>query len=194
MKNNKTKSLVSNSRDTLDGKTKTKITSNSSLPKLTRHYLSKLEVKHTKNVLEEFVYNELNNNNTEFIYEDKNNVIPYVIPASNHSYLPDFTITRLDGKKVILETKGLLDKGERDKYRFIKYQHPDIDIRFIFDSKYKTLYKGSNTTYEEWCIKHGFKCCNWNEIPSSWFDGTELEEEARKFQLTSELINKFKKK
>ena len=80
--------------------------------------------------------------------------IKYVIPASNHSYTPDFTVT----KNVYIETKGLWVAADRKKALLIKEQHPDIRILYIFQRDQK-LYKKSPTTYLDWAAKQGLDAC-----------------------------------
>ena len=82
--------------------------------------------------------------------------ISYVIPASSHSYTPD-----------IIEVKGRLVKADRDKHLLIKEQHPNLDIRFVFQSANNKIRKGSKTTYAQWCDKNDIKWCE-KIIPDTW--------------------------
>lgn len=45
------------------------------------------------------------------------------------------------------------------KHLLIKEQHPDLDIRFVFQNPNSTNSKRTKTTYANWCDKHGFKYC-----------------------------------
>lgn len=84
---------------------------------------------------------------------------PYRIPYIWHQdrkYIPDFVIPEL----FILEVKGRFTVPDRKKHLFIKDQSPEVDIRFIFCNSKSKLYKGSKTTYADWCIKNGFKFCD----------------------------------
>lgn len=99
----------------------------------------------------------------EVVYEtDK---ISYIVPASNHKYTPDFKLP--DGSYI--EVKGRLLASERKKHLLIQAQHPEIDIKFFFDKSNNKLYKGSPTTYADWCDKNGF---TWTDIkrglPAEW--------------------------
>ena len=94
--------------------------------------------------------------------------IEYIIPESNHSYTPDFSLPN----GIILETKGRFTADDRKKHILIKKQHPELDIRFLFRKADKRLKKGSKTTCGEWCDKHGFKYCE-KEIPKSWLKGVK---------------------
>jgi hypothetical protein len=88
--------------------------------------------------------------------------LPYV-PKVRH-YTPDFYIPETD---IYIEAKGRLTREDRSKMLLIKQQHPDCDIRFVFGNAKNKLYKNSNTTYGEWCNKHGFE---WAEkaVPREW--------------------------
>jgi len=82
--------------------------------------------------------------------------IPYTVPESKHTYTVDWTI--LNG--VLLETKGYLsDHRERNKYVLLKMQHPDLDLRFVFDNPNK-LCGGTKQTHGAWATKNGFKFCS----------------------------------
>ena len=49
------------------------------------------------------------------------------------------------------------------------YKVPELDIRFVLQSPNGKIYKGSKTTYAEWCNKNGFKWAN-KEIPQEWIE------------------------
>jgi hypothetical protein len=79
------------------------------------------------------------------------------------TYTPDFVLAN----GIIVETKGRFITSDRQKHLMIKEQHPDLDIRFVFSNPNSKLYKGSKTTYADWCDKHGFKWAK-EEIPLEW--------------------------
>lgn len=79
------------------------------------------------------------------------------------TYTPDFVLAN----GIIVETKGRFIVSDRQKHLMIKKQHPDLDIRFVFSNPNSKLYKGSKTTYADWCDKHGFKWAK-EEIPLEW--------------------------
>lgn len=89
--------------------------------------------------------------------------MPYVI---HHDYHPDFTL----GNGLILEAKGHLDQDDRRKMLAVKEQHPEKDIRFIFQNPNGPILKGSKTTYAAWCTKKGFPYCSYRAIPKSWLN------------------------
>ena len=90
--------------------------------------------------------------------------LPYIIPASKHTYTPDFVLPN----GIIIEAKGIFDAADRAKHLLIKKQYPNLDIRFVFSNAKAKIYKGSKTTNAAWCEKYGFLYAN-REIPSAWF-------------------------
>ena len=56
---------------------------------------------------------------------------------------------------------------DRKKHLLIKKQHPDLDIRIVFQSAKGKIRKGSKTTYADFCDKHGIVWAE-KEIPKSW--------------------------
>lgn len=69
---------------------------------------------------------------------------------------------------IIIEAKGLFEIEDRQKHLLVKQQYPNLDIRFVFQNSNNKIYKGSKTTYADWCKKNGFKFAN-KLIPASWF-------------------------
>ena len=103
--------------------------------------------------------------------------IPYQIPASNHKYTPDFIITTKSGKTLIIETKGIWTYQDRVKHLLIREQHPELDIRFVFDRSKSKISKKSTTTYADICSGLGrgkFKDVVWKyadkRIPEEWIN------------------------
>ena len=111
--------------------------------------------------LEDRIANQIKSYERE-VYEKSQ--IRYVIPASDHIYTPDFILSN----GIIIEAKGIFATADRQKHLLIKNQYPNLDIRFVFSNCKSKLYKGSKTTYEEWCKKNGYICAN-KQIPDSWF-------------------------
>lgn len=89
--------------------------------------------------------------------------VPYLQPEKHRRYTPDFILEN----GVVVETKGLFAQEDRQKHLWVKEQHPNLDIRFVFSSPSSRLKKGSPTTYAMWCDKHGFKWAK-RSIPESW--------------------------
>ena len=103
---------------------------------------------------------QLHEHKVPFDYEKER--IKYHV-AKDHAYTPDFKL----GNGVYLEIKGQFLSNDRMKHITVKDQHPDLDIRFVFDNPNKPINKGSKTTYAMWCEKHGFLWCG-KEIPKEW--------------------------
>ena len=116
---------------------------------------SKLELKFEE-ILKDF----------EVEYDYEVTKIPYTIPESKHTYTVDWTL--LNG--MLLETKGYLsDHQERYKYVLLKQQHPDLDLRFVFDNPNK-LCGGTKMTHAKWAEKYGFPYCSIKDVDQieSW--------------------------
>ena len=89
-------------------------------------------------------------------YEYEVTKIDYIIPESSHTYTVDWTV--LNGK--LIETKGYLsDHSERRKYVLLKEQHPDLDLRFVFDNPNK-LCGGTKMSHAKWAEKYVFRYCS----------------------------------
>lgn len=111
--------------------------------------------------LEEKIAAQLKAAGIEYTYEK--HTVSYVIPASNHKYYPDFILPN----GIIIEGKGIFDVKDRQKHLFIKEQHPDLDIRFVFSNPNQKISPKSKTTYAAWCAKHGFLYAK-QYIPDEW--------------------------
>ena len=103
----------------------------------------------------------LADNKVKFEYESKK----FLYVPKPRTYTPDFYLVESD---IYIEAKGHLDKADRVKMALVKQQHKDLDIRFVFMNARNKIYKGSKTTYADWCLKHDFR---WAEksIPVEWF-------------------------
>ncbi|ARO29922.1 deoxyribonuclease IV (phage-T(4)-induced) protein [Rhizobium sp. NXC14] len=92
-------------------------------------------------------------------------VIPYVKPERKAKYTPDFQLPN----GIFIETKGRFVTEDRQKHLLVKTQHPELDIRFVFSNPKARISKTSQTTYADWCLKHGFKFAA-KVIPQEWID------------------------
>lgn len=111
--------------------------------------------------LEDKVAEQLRSAAVDAKYEEYQ--IPYSVPTTPHIYTPDFVLPN----GIIVETKGLFDVADRKKHLLIQNQYPNLDIRFVFSSSKTPIYKGSKTTYGDWCKKHNFLFADkW--IPDKW--------------------------
>ena len=115
-----------------------------------------------KSGLEESVSNQIASRGLLVEYESEE--VSYIIPASEHTYHPDFKLP--NGIRV--ETKGRFVLSDRKKHLLVKQQHPELDIRFVFTNSKNKISKKSKTTYAMWCEKNGFKYAD-KEIPDEWF-------------------------
>lgn len=113
--------------------------------------------------LEETLAAQLKAAGIEAQYESEK--IGYVKPESKHKYTPDFLLPN----GIFIESKGRFLTADRHKHLLIKKQHPDIDIRFVFQRSKSPISKGSKTTYADWCIKNGFQYAD-KTIPQAWLD------------------------
>ena len=113
--------------------------------------------------------------------------IQYVVPPRVTKYTPDFLLPN----GIIIETKGRFLPEDRQKHILIKEQHPELDIRFVFTNSNAKLYKGSPTSYRQWCLKFGFKFAE-RRIPEAWL--AELPEAKRIEAVKTLLIQKEVKK
>ena len=112
--------------------------------------------------LEKTIAAQLKKFRIEFTYEKL--VILYTKPAQSSTYTPDFRLAN----GIIIETKGRFVLSDRKKHLLIRKQYGDkYDIRFVFSNAKAKIYKGSKTTYADWCIKYGFKFFN-KTIPIKW--------------------------
>jgi hypothetical protein len=96
-------------------------------------------------------------------YEYESLKIPFLEPTKRRHYTPDFFLPN----GIIIETKGRFLSKDRLKHLYIKDQHPNLEIRFVFSKGSTLIYKGSKTTNAKWAEKYGFK---WAEklIPDEW--------------------------
>jgi len=116
-----------------------------------------------KSGLEESISIQINSKGIAVMYETEK--VPYIIPASDHIYHPDFLLPN----GIYVETKGRFVIADRKKHLLIKQQHPELDIRFVFTNSRNKINKSSKTTYADWCEKNGFKYAD-KVIPEEWFN------------------------
>lgn len=100
----------------------------------------------------------------EVKYEDPDSKIEWVDPKVK-TYTPDFVLPN----GIIIETKGRFTLEDRNKHKYIKEQHPDLDIRFVFSNPNAKLRKGAKSSYADWCEKEGFQYAA-KIIPKKWIE------------------------
>ena len=101
------------------------------------------------------VSDQLKENKIKFEYETT--VIDYIKPETQHTYTIDFTLPN----GILVETKGRWVLEDRKKHLLIKKQHPELDIRMVFQSSKTKIRKGSKTTYAMYCDKHNIPWANY---------------------------------
>jgi hypothetical protein len=133
------------------------------------HYTEKLDKVTMKNGLRLGFRSGLEKTNARLIESAGQRVrfeemkISYVVPETSRTYTPDFVLDN----GIIVETKGKFEPSDRAKHLFIKTQHPELDIRFVFSRPQDKIRKGSPTSYAMWCDKYGFKWAS-KVIPAAW--------------------------
>lgn len=101
------------------------------------------------------------------VYEYEAHALPYQI---EHEYTPDFKIGDM-----YIEAKGYFRQDAQRKMRKVKEQHPDLDIRFVFQKINSTVQgakrrkDGTKMTCGEWADKQGFPYAQ-GTIPQGWLD------------------------
>ena len=142
---------------------------------ISRHRRSHAIAHGYKSGLEEKISRQIEDAGLPVQYEtDK---IEYVWPERTSTYTPDWKLPK-DGGFFYVETKGRWTVDDRQKHLLIREQHPDLDIRFVFSNQNSKLYKGSPTTYAQWCEKHGFLFSN-RTIPDEWLAEGDLSHEPK---------------
>ncbi len=116
--------------------------------------------------LEEDVASSLQARGVPYLFETV--TLHYCVPESCHRYTPDFKIKCASGKEVLIETKGRWLPADRKKMKLVIEQHPDLDIRMVFNNPNQRITKTSKTTYAAWCDRHlGIPWAK-GDIPDAW--------------------------
>lgn len=129
-----------------------------------------------KSKLERVNGKRLEENKVSFFYEPKEGKIEYILPATKHTYTPDFWIPSSTGW-IVVETKGIWDYSDRLKHAQIKRIYPTLDLRFVFTRSLTRTSKGAKQTYADICEGRGrgvFKGLTWKyadkKIPLEWLN------------------------
>ena len=106
---------------------------------------------------------DLEGRGVSFDYESQR--LSYVV---TRNYKPDFEVGN-----ILVEAKGYFRSADQRKMRSVKEQHPELDIRFLFQNASGRV-QGSKMTCIEWCEKYGF---DWAEktIPERWINGKKKD-------------------
>ena len=116
-----------------------------------------------RSFLEVEIANDLEEKGVEFEYECR--VLTYEEPAHIRRYTPDFVLPN----GIIVEAKGIWSAKDRKKMSLVMEQHPELDIRMLFERNQK-LSKTSKTRYADWCKKRGIKYAIGRSVPQEWLD------------------------
>lgn len=118
-----------------------------------------------KGTFEKRITNELDKRNVGYLYE------PHALPYSvERNYYPDLLIG-----DIYIELKGFFRQDAQRKMKAVKKQHPDLDIRFVFQRASSPIHgakkrkDGSKMCCAEWADKYGFM---WAEgsVPEEWIN------------------------
>ena len=116
-----------------------------------------------KGTFEERVIGDLKDRGVSYQYEpDK---VSYTV---ERFYIPDLLLGTM-----YVELKGYFRQDAQRKMKAVKAQHPELDIRFVFQNASSTIQgakkrkDGSKMTCAEWADRNGFV---WAEatIPEEW--------------------------
>lgn len=124
-------------------------------------------VKGYRSGLEDQLKKQLIECEKKYTYESEK--ISYIQPEKIRTYTPDFILTKKNGEKMYIESKGRWVLDDRKKHELIKKQYPTIDIRFIFSNPNAKINKKSKTTYADICNKFGWQFAK-KVIPQEWLD------------------------
>lgn len=119
----------------------------------------KKKLPKTRSKFEDAVLEALNKMSIPYKYE----AIKIKYQKKVSVYTPDLVLDN----GVIVEIKGYFDAEDRAKHLLIREQHPQLDIRFVFQKPGTKIHKLSTTTYGDWCDKNGITYAS-KEVPPSW--------------------------
>ena len=115
--------------------------------------------------LEDKISEQLSTTDKVWSYETEK--LKYTVPERLATYTPDFILTKSNGDKMYIETKGRFTTADRKKMKLVKDANPELDIRLLFQTPNNKITKGSKTTYADWADKNGYKWAA-KEIPTEW--------------------------
>lgn len=121
----------------------------------------------TRSGFEGDILKALDDKNIPFGYETE--VIKYTPPAKQRKYTPDVVLTKKNGDTMYIEAKGRFLTADRMKHLAVRQSNPLLDIRFVFQNPNLRIYKGSLTTYADWCNANNFEWAG-GTIPQQWLD------------------------
>ena len=119
-----------------------------------------------KGTFEERVINKLEKAGVSFQYEPHN--LPYTV---ERQYYPDLLVG-----DIYIELKGFFRQDAQRKMKAVKAQHPDLDIRFLFQRASSPVHgakkrkDGSKMTCAEWADRYGFVWAEGEQVPEEWIN------------------------
>ena len=117
-----------------------------------------------KGTFEHRVISDLESRGVSFKYEP--HTIPYVV---ERKYIPDLYVNN-----IYVEVKGYFRQDAQRKMKAVKAQHPELDIRFLFQrgnspiQGAKKRKDGTKMTCAEWAERNGFEWAEGEHIPEGW--------------------------
>ena len=119
-----------------------------------------------KQTFEQKVMAHLTEKGVKFEFE------PHSLPYSvTRDYIPDLLIGEM-----YIEIKGYFRQDAQRKMKAVKKQHPNKDIRFLFQKGDSTIQgakkrkDGTKMTCSEWAERYGFQYAEGEEIPEQWIN------------------------
>lgn len=145
------------------------------MPRRARHKTWKFKGNDYKSKLEYDVATNLHNRSIFFDYETRS--YDYIIPVMHsicpecgtgpanlpRTYTPDFFL----GNGIVVECKGRFTAEERKKHIAMKEQHPDLDLRMLFQTN-NWLTARKKKRYGDWCDSKGIKWAAGRSVPQEW--------------------------
>ena len=116
-----------------------------------------------KSQLEVDVTQALEKKGIPFQYERE--YLVYIEPQQTRKYKPDLFLDN----GIIVEMKGQWTPQDRKKMGLVIEQHPQLDIRMLFERDRK-ITKTSNTRYTDWCERRGIKHAVGRTVPEDWLN------------------------
>ena len=116
-----------------------------------------------KGTFEERVIDDLNVRDVPYMYEPEK--LAYYV---ERHYVPDLKLGTM-----YVELKGYFRQDAQRKMKAVKAQHPELDIRFVFQNANATIQgakkrkDGSKMTCAEWAERNGFVYSE-GTIPEEW--------------------------
>ena len=96
--------------------------------------------------------------------------LKYTVPASKHTYTPDFTLS--DG--TFIESKGNLTPRDRKLLKLVKEQHPEVRVLILFqrDNYMSGKKVKKRKRYSDWAKENGFEyhVSSKGEVPKEWLE------------------------